>query len=75
MKTYIVRRTHTSAATEIDSEREYDIVVLESDSDNRVITLKDTKLIIKKVSSLKSKPSQQSREETSEQIWEYSALL
>ena len=64
IKTYIVRRTHTSIILEINSEEEYNIIISESDNNNRVITLKDIKLIIKKVFLSESESLQKSREET-----------
>ena len=63
MKTYTVRRTYTSAVKEINNKKEYNIIILKSDDDNRIITLEDIKLIIKKVSLLKNESSQQSRKE------------
>ena len=50
MKIYIVKRTYTSIILEINSKEEYNIIILKSDNNNRVITLKSIKLIIKKVS-------------------------
>ena len=64
MKTYIVKRTYTSVILEINSKEEYNIIILKSDNDNKIITLESIKLIIEKVSLLKSESSQKSREET-----------
>ena len=55
MKTYIVRRTYTSVISEINSKEEYNIIISESDNNNKIITLKNIKLITEKVSLLKSK--------------------
>ena len=43
MKIYTVRRTHTSIILEINSEKEYNIIILESDNNNKIITLKNIK--------------------------------
>ena len=66
MKTYTIKITHTSIASETNSKEKYNIIVLESNNNKRVITLKDTKLIIEKVSLSENKFLQQSREETLE---------
>ena len=58
IETYIVRKTYTFVALEINNEEEYNIIVLESDNNKRVITLEDNKLSIEKVSLLKSESSQ-----------------
>ena len=75
IKTYIIRRTYTSVILEINSEEEYNIIISESDNDDKVITLKSIKLIIKAVFLLKSESLQKSREETLKQIQKYSVLL
>ena len=49
MKTYTVKKTYTFIISEINNKEKYNIIILESDSNNKVITLKDTKLIIEKV--------------------------
>ena len=66
MKIYTIKRTYTSIILEINSKEEYDIIILESN--NRVITLKSIKLIIKKVFLLESESSKKSRKEILKQI-------
>ena len=50
IKTYIVRRTHVFIILKINNKEDYNIIILESDSNNKIITLESIKLIIEKVS-------------------------
>ena len=68
MKIYTIRRTYKSIILEINSEKEYDIIISESDNNNKIITLKSTKLIIETVSSSESESLQKSKKKTLEQI-------
>ena len=68
MKIYIVERTYTSIILEINSKEEYNIIILESNSNNRIIILENIKLIIEKVLLSEDKSLQKSRKETLKQI-------
>ena len=68
MKIYSVKRTYTSIISEINNKEEYNIIILKNDNNNRIITLKSIKLIIKKVFLSESESLQKSREETLKQI-------
>ena len=54
IKTYIVRKIHTSIVSEINSKEEYNIIRFKNDNNNKIIILKRIKLITKKVSLLKN---------------------